>query len=170
MIKLLEIENGVVKPTEHCQMISWLKVIQEKFPENALKIYGYLFYMACPSQENPFFNLPFKDREEVAIKDLEIDFSLEEDEIIEALKRAKELYTSPTLRSYEAITIMLDNLNDYLKNTKVTAGRDGNISSLLRVAKDFNDIRQSFKGVAKDLEAEQQTSVRGAQNTAYDQK
>jgi hypothetical protein len=170
MIKLLEIENGVVKPTEHCQTINWLKVIQEKFPDNALKIYGYIFYMTCPSQENPFFNLPFNHREEIVLKDLEIDFSLEEDEIITALERAKELYTTPTLRSYEAITIMLDNLNDYLKTTKVTAGRDGNITSLLRVAKDFNDIRQSFKGIAKDLEAEQQTSVRGGQNTAYDQQ
>ena len=51
----------------------------------------------------------------------------------------------------------------------VTAGRDGNINSLLRIAKEFDAIRQSYKGVAKDLEAEQQTIVRGGQNLAYDQ-
>ena len=50
MIKLFEIENNVVKPTEHCHMIKWLWVIQKKYPENALKIYAYIFYMACPSQ------------------------------------------------------------------------------------------------------------------------
>jgi hypothetical protein len=64
---------------------------------------------------------------------------------------------------------MLDNLTDYLETTKITAGRDGNINSLVRVAKEFDAIRQSYKGIAKDLEAEQETSVRGGQNLGYDQ-
>ena len=37
------------------------------------------------------------------------------------------------------------------------------------VAKDFDAIRQSFKGAYKDLQDEQQTSVRGGQGLAYDQ-
>ena len=56
-----------------------------------------------------------------------------------------------------------------MENTTVTAGRDGNINSLLKIAKEFDAIRQSFKGVAKDLEAEQESHVRGGQNLGYDQ-
>ena len=47
MIKLLDIENNVVKPTEHCQMITWLKVIQDKnynhlhFNPGAAGVYGF---------------------------------------------------------------------------------------------------------------------------------
>jgi len=125
--------------------------------------------MACPSQENPYFNLPMEIREETVIEDLSIDFSLEEDEIIEALEKATKMYETPTVRAYNGITTMLDNLTEYMSTTAVTAGRDGNINSLLRIAKEFDAIRQSYKGIAKDLEAEQQTHVRGGQQLGYDQ-
>lgn len=169
MIRLFEIENNVVKPTEHCQMIKWLRVIQEKYPENALKIYAYIFYMACPSEENPFFNMQRDLREEVVIRDLEIDFDVEEDEILDALQKAYKMYETPTVRAYNGITTMLDNLTEYMETTAVTAGRDGNINSLLRIAKEFDAIRQSYKGVAKDLAAEQESHVRGGQDLGYDQ-
>ncbi len=169
MIRLLDIENNTVIPTVHCKTIKWLRVIEEKFPDNYLKIYSYIFYMACPSQENPYFNMPADEREETVIADLEIDFSLEEDEIIEALAKAIVMYQTPTVRAYNGITIMLDNLTEYMSTTAVTAGRDGNITALLRIAKEFDAIRQSYKGIAKDLEAEQQAHVRGGQNLGYDQ-
>ena len=108
-------------------------------------------------------------REDVIIDDLSIDFSLEEDEIIEAVDKATKMYQTPTVRSYHSICTMLDNLNEYMATTQVTAGRDGNINSLLRIAKEFDGIRQSFKGVAKDLEAEQESHVRGGQDLGYDQ-
>jgi hypothetical protein len=171
MIRLLEVENNVVKPTEHCQIIKWLKVIQDKWPEHYVQIYAYIFYMSCPSQENPYFNVPFDLREETCIQDVDLpeDFDFEADEIIEAIEKATVLYETPTIRAYKGITTMLDNLTEYMETTKVTAGRDGNINSLLRIAKEFDAIRQSYKGIAKDLEAEQQTIVRGGQNLAYDQ-
>lgn len=169
MIKLLEIENNVVKPTEHCQTIKWLKIIQDKYPDSAIKIYAYIFYMCCPSQENPYFNMQIDLREDVIIDDLDIAFSLEEDEIIEAVEKATKMYETPTVRAYNGITVMLDNLTDYMTTTTVTAGRDGNINSLLKIAKEFDAIRQSYKGVARDLEAEQESHVRGGQQLGYDQ-
>lgn len=169
MIRLFEIENKVVKPTEHCLMLKWTKVIKENHPDNFLKIYAYIFYMTCPSEDNPFFNVPKDIREDVVIKELEIEFSLEIDTVINGLKKASELYETPTVRAYNAISVMLDNLATYMETTEVTAGRDGNINSLLRIAKEFDSIRQSYKGVAKDLAAEQESHVRGGQNLGYDQ-
>jgi hypothetical protein len=169
MIKLLEIENKVVIPTEHCQTISWLKVINDKWPENSLKIYAYIFYTNCASEENPYFHLPIEDREDIIVEDLKIDFSLEEDEIIEAMKKAQKMYETPTLRAYNGIKHALDNIAEYMANTTITDGKDGNISQVRAVAKDFDAIRQSFKGVAKDLETEQEAYVRGGQHLGYDQ-
>ncbi len=169
MIKLLDVENNMVIPTVHCKTIKWLKVIEDNYPKNFIKIYGYIFYMSCPSQENPYFNVPVDNREDLVIDDLDIDFSLEDDEIIEAVKKATVMYQTPTVRAYQGITTMLDNLTDYMSTTQVTAGRDGNINSLLRIAKEFDAIRQSYKGIAKDLEAEQQAHVRGGQELGYDQ-
>lgn len=169
MIKLLEIENKTVKPTEHCHTIKWLKVIMDKWPEDAVKIYAYIFYLACPSEENPYFNLPEQDKEETIIQDLGIEFSLEEDEIIDALNNAIKLYETPTLRAYMGIKMALDNMAEYMGSTTITGGRDGNIAQIRQVAKDFDAIRQSYKGVAKDLEAEQESHVRGGQDLGYDQ-
>jgi hypothetical protein len=169
MIKLLDVENNRVIPTVHCKTIKWLKVIEDNYPKNFIKIYGYIFYMSCPSQENPYFNVPVDNREDLVITDLDIDFSLEDDEILEAVKKATVMYQTPTVRAYQGITTMLDNLTDYMSTTQVTAGRDGNINSLLRIAKEFDAIRQSYKGIAKDLEAEQQAHVRGGQELGYDQ-
>lgn len=170
MIQLLDIEDGVVKATIHCQMISWLKKVNDEFPENHLKIYAYLFYMTCPTEENPYFNLPESTKEDIIINDLEIDFSLDEDSITIALENMKLMYETPTVRAHRAIKTMLDNLSTYMETAKITAGRDGNITALTRVAKDFDGIRQSYKGVLKDLKAEQESQVRGGQDLAYDQQ
>ena len=169
MIRLLEIENNVVKPTEHCYTIKWLNIIQEKWPEDAVQIYAYIFYMACPSEDNPYYNIPFDDRDELIIKDLEIKFDTEEDEINDAVEKAILMYETPSVRAYKGITTMLDNLTEYMETTKISAGRDGNITALLRVAEKFDAIRQSYKGVARDLQAEQKAHVRGDQNLGYDQ-
>ncbi len=169
MIKLFEVENNTIIPTEHCYSIKWLKAIMDNHEESYLKIYAYLFYMCCPSQENPYFNLRWDMREETIINDLDIDFSLEEDDIQIALDKAKAMYETPTVRAYEGIKKALDNIAHYMANTSITDGRDGNIGQIRAVAKDFDSIRQSYKGIVKDLEEEQQINVRGSQQLGYDQ-
>ena len=169
MIKLLDVENNVVKPTVHCQLISWLKAIQDKFPKDALKIYAYLFYMYCYDEENPYLNVVEMDKESLIIQDLKIDFSLEDDVIILAKEKTAKLYETPSLRAYLGIKQALDNLADYMRNTKITGGKDGNIAQIRQVAKDFDDLRQSYKGIAQDLADEQKTSARGGSELAYDQ-
>jgi len=172
MIRLFEIENGVVKATEHCHLIHWLRCIMEKYPEPEihLKMYAYIFYMSCPNQENPYYNVKSSIREDTIRLDIELDFDTEDDMIQIAVANAKNLYETPTVRAHNAISIMLDNMADYMRDAKITAGRDGNITALTRLAKEFDQIRQSYKGVVKDLEAEQQNLVRGGQNLAYDQQ
>lgn len=170
MIKLFEIENNVVKPTVHCYNISWLKVIMDKWPDKAIKIYAYIYYMVVPNDENPYFNYPPELREEILIKDLEIDFDTEEDEILVALEKLEKLYETPTMRAYNGVRTLIENMAEYMETEKITAGRDGNITALIRLAKDFDDIRKSFKGVAQDLAQEQEAIVRGGQELAYDQE
>lgn len=170
MIKLFDIQNGKVIPSEHCYTLSFLKTIIEKFPMDYLKIYSYLFYMTCPSPDlNPFFDVPESDKEELIIKEVDIDFSLDEDEIVNALKMCEKLYQTPTYRAYMGIKTMLDRLARYMETTEIEHGRDGNITALVNAASKFEQIRQSFKGTYRDLMEEQQSQVRGGQNLAYDQ-
>jgi len=170
IVKLFDIQNGKVIPTEHCHTLDFLKDIMDEYPDTYMKIYQYLFYMTCPNPDhNPFFNLPELDKEDIIMEEIGMEESTEDSKIRHALDRCQQMYETPTFRAYMGIKRALDNMATYMANTPITDGRDGNISQIRAVAKDFDAIRQSFKGAYKDLQDEQQTSVRGGQGLAYDQ-
>ena len=56
IVKLFDIQNGELIPTEHCYALGFLKVLMTEYPDTYMQIYKYLFYMTCPNPElNPFF-------------------------------------------------------------------------------------------------------------------
>lgn len=170
MVKIFDIANGAVVPSEHCYTLKDLKAIMENFPDNYIDVYSYIFYMTCPNPElNPFFDVVEHEREELVMRQLNPTFTAEDAVIIKAVKLCHKLYETPTLRSYMGIKKMLDRLAYYMETAPIEAGRDGNIMALVNTAAKFEDIRQSFKGAYKDLMEEQQSTVRGGQNLAYDQ-
>lgn len=169
-VKLFDIQNNKVVPTEHCYTIGSLKKLMDEYPDDYLKIYQYLFYMTCPNPDlNPFFNIAEDDKEEVILEQIDSEFSVEDDSIREALQVCKKLYETPTSRAYNGIKQMLDRLAAYMETTPISHGRDGNINSLVNAAAKFQQIRDSYKGAFKDLEEEQQSRVRGGAGLSYDQ-
>jgi len=170
LIKLFDVQNNVVVPTEHCYTLKALKDIMEEYPDDYLKIYQYLFYMTCPNPDmNPFFYTPDIDKESLIMQQIEGEFSTEDDAVFTALQFCQRMYETPTSRAYKGIASMLDRLARYMEVTTITAGRDGNINSLISAAKNYEAIRQSFKGAYKDLQEEQSSRVRGGIGMAYDQ-
>jgi hypothetical protein len=168
--KLFDIQNGKVIPTEHCYTLKALKDVMNEYPEEHLKIYLYLFYMCCPNPDmNPFFFIPELDKEYIVLKEIEAEFSTEDDTIFAALQFCQKMYETPTSRAYKGIATMLDRLGRYMENTPITHGRDGNFNSLIAAAKNYEAIRQGFKGAYKDLQEEQSSKVRGGIGMAYDQ-
>ena len=95
--------------------------------------------------------------------------SLDCPKIMYALDKCAQLYETPTFRAYKGIKSMIDKLANYMENTQIEHGRDGNINSLVSAAKNFDAIRQSFKGAYNDMKEEQKSTVRGGQGLAYDQ-
>lgn len=171
MIRLFDVENNRVVPTEHCYNIKFLKDIMDAYPENYLKVYSYVFYMTCKNPDlNPFFNLSEEIKEDFILKEVDADFSTDDDLIIEAVRKCGIMYETPTSRAYVGIQTMLDKLAKYMTDAPITVGRDGNINSLLKAAKDYQDIRASFKAAYQDLKEEQQSHFRGGAGMAYDQK
>lgn len=170
MIRLFDIQNGKVVPTEHCYTLKSLKDIMDEYGEECTKIYAYIFYMTCPNPDlNPFFDVPEAEKEELILREIDADFSTDDDLVDNAIKVCKKLYETPTYRAYAGIKSMLDRLAKYMETTEIEHGRDGNITALVNAAAKFEAIRQSFKGTLRDLEEEQQSQVRGGQNLAYDQ-
>jgi hypothetical protein len=170
MVRLFDISNGKVIPSEHCYTLKFLKDILEEYPDEHIQILSYLFYMTCPNPDmNPFFDVPEEDKEHFILKEVDADFSLDDAKISHALMMCKKMYETPTYRAYEGIKIFLDNMAKSMKTETLTFGRDGSAPALLRMAEKYDGVRQSFKGVYRDLMEEQQSSVRGGQNLAYDQ-
>lgn len=170
MVRLFDISNGKVIPTEHCYTLKFLKNIMDGFPEEYLKIYQYLFYMTCPNPDlNPFFHFLESDKESVILDEIDAEFSTDDPVITIGLQLCKKMYETETSRAYYGIKTALDNMATFMATEKPTSGRDGSATALLRIAERFDQVRQSFKGVYKDLIEEQQSSVRGGQNLAYDQ-
>jgi hypothetical protein len=169
MIRLFDIQGGKVVPTEHCYTLKSLKDIMDEYGEESSKIYAYIFYMTCPNPDlNPFFDVPEAEKEELILREIDADFSTDDDLVDNAIKVCKKLYETPTYRAYAGIKSMLDRLAKYMETTEIEHGRDGNITALVNAAAKFEAIRQSFKGTLRDLEEEQQSQVRGGQNLAYD--
>ena len=170
MIRLFDVQNGKVTPSEHCYTLKFLKDIMDSHPDEYLRIYTYLFYMTCPNPDlNPFFDVPEQDKEELILKEVDADFSTDDPQITHALAMCNKLYETPTYRAYHGIKIFLDNMARSLATEQLTFGRDGSSPALLRMAERYDEVRQSFKGVYRDLMEEQQSSVRGGQRLAYDQ-
>lgn len=170
LIKLFDIQNDKVVPTEHCYTLKFLKDIMEAFPETYLNVYQYLFYMTCPNPDlNPFFNLPEHEKEDMIVEEIQMEESSEDELIQMALIKCQKLYETPTYRAYRGIKSMLDRLARYMEVTAIEHGRDGNINSLVNAASKFENIRNSYKGAFNDMKQEQQSSVRGGQGLAYDQ-
>jgi len=171
MIKLFDLQNGKIVPTEHCYTLSFLKDIMDTYPDLHINIYTYLFYMTCPNPDgNPYFNMPEDEKEQIILQDIRAEFSTEDDLIITALAKCKLMYETPTVRAFRGISSMLDRLAIYMEKTPISHGRDGNITALVSAAKNFEGIRSSFKGAYKDLLEEQQSRTRGGGELAYDQK
>jgi len=170
MVRLFDVQNGKVIPSEHCYTIKSLKDIIDNHPDQHLQIFAYLFYMTCPNPDmNPFFDVPETDKEEIILKEVDADFSTDDEYVYAGLQLCKKLYETPTYRAYQGIKVALDNMATFMATEKPTSGRDGSATALLRIAERFDQVRQSFKGVYRDLMEEQQSSVRGGQNLAYDQ-
>lgn len=170
MIRLFDILNSKVVPSEHCYTINSFKEIIETYPEESSNIFAYIFYLSCPNPDlNPFFDVPEVDKEELIRREVGGEFDSDDELITNALEVAKKLYETPTVRAYMGIKTMLDRLAKYMETTDIEHGRDGNITALINAASKFEAIRQSFKGILRDLQEEQQSTVRGGQNLAYDQ-
>ena len=170
IVRLFDIQNGKVVPSEHCYTMKFLKRIMENYPDTYNKVYQYQFYMTCPDPDlNPFFNLPEHEKEDIIIDEIELEESVEDANIRYGVEMCEKLYQTPTFRAYIGIKSMLDRLARYMEVTPIEHGRDGNINSMVNAAAKFEQIRNSYKGAFHDIKKEQESRVRGGQGLAYDQ-
>ena len=156
IVRLFDVQNGKVIPTEHCYTLEFLKDLMEEYPDTYMSVYQYLFYMSCPNPDlNPFFNLPEHEKEDIIVEQVGLEESTEDSKIRYSLDMCRKLYETPTYRAYVGIKSMLDRLARYMETTQIEHGRDGNINSLVNAAAKFEQIRNSYKGGGAGLAYDQ---------------
>lgn len=170
-IKLFTVLNGEIIPTEHCYALKSLKDVIDNFSEGKqyLRVFKYLFYLYCPDPDlNPCFHLHVDEKENFISREVEVDFSLEDEFVVAANTCVRELYETELSRAFYGIKTAVDNMAYVMATVRPTFGRDGSATAILQIAKNFDAVRQSYKGVYKDLMEEQKSRVRGEQRLAYD--
>lgn len=164
-IRLFEIENGIVKASEHCYTIDAFKQIMKEYPKDHNKIFAFYHYMCCLNdEENPFANTPEADKEELILKEVSGDFSTDEEMIYNGLQLCKKLYSTPTAEAYLDIKIALEKLGKYMRLSPITDGRDGNVMAILRVAEKYDEVCKSFESRYRAFKEENSRQARGGQN------
>ena len=94
LIKLFDIQNGKVVPSEHCYTLKSLKAIMDEYPDTYLSVYQYVFYMTCPDPDlNPFFNMPEHEKEDLIIEEIGFEESSEDGKIRHATYHASNTIT-----------------------------------------------------------------------------
>lgn len=162
LIKLFDIENDKVVPTEHCYTLKFLKDIIDAYPKNYLKIFAYLQYMSSWNpDDNPYLAMKEEDREESVLEDIGCDFSTEDDLIQEALKKCQRMTELPSGRLWLRGKQMLDKVDKFLEMTELTTGKDGSIKDVLATYKDFNRLNEEYNKGYKAFLEDIRMNIRG---------
>jgi hypothetical protein len=171
LVRIFDMENGKIIPTVHCYTLKSLKAIIEAYPESYMPMLQYVFYKTCPDpDQNPFFNLPEIDKEELILQEVGADFSTDDPILQEAIAFCDKLYDTPTKRAYRGLKIFMDKIALFFENQSLSTGRDGSLAPMVAAAKNYSDLRASFKDVEKDYKDEIKELARGDSYTAYDQR
>lgn len=166
MIRIFDVEDGVVKINENCLLIPELKSIVTAYPEGYIPALSYVYFMSAP--ESPYGNLPEEEKQQVISDDVKGNFGLEDEIITVALDKLKKLYETPTMRYYEAVKKSMDNLSVFLNTEKVKSGKDGNIEAIDRIQSNAGKKIKAFKELEKAVDDEIKVAMRGkAQSGMY---
>lgn len=171
-IELFEKSGDKLIPTKHCYAIEWLKAIIDNYPEEEyMKIFKYLQYMTCPyPDKNPFFNTSYSAREEVVVKAIAFDMSLDDNLIVNAREELTALYDDTMAKAYKAMRSGVEQLSEYMEKQPITDGRDSNFDNKIKAMEKFPKLRENFEKIENAyLESLKVVRVRGEQDLAYDQ-
>lgn len=157
----IQADKVIVNP--HVLNIPELKLVYEK---HGLIAINYVYYMSHPMS-------PYKDYDEdikqtKVYEDYKGKYKPSSLEIVKAIDKVKEMYTTPKLRYYEGQKAMLDRLSNYLKNSPLDDdNQEGNFDKVIKLFEKADKILASFDSAEKAKNEE----IKGRGNTklAYDQ-
>ena len=167
-IKIFDISDGILIVNDECHLIPELKAVLEYYLD-PIPALSYLHFMYDPA--SAYNNRPSDEKEEDILEDYPGEYTTEDEVIINAARKLKKLYTTPTLQFYLDTKVLLEKLGKYGRENEVTSGKDGNYSAMQSQIKSVGKTIEEFKKledtVQREIE-EMNMSVRGNKRTAFD--
>jgi hypothetical protein len=165
--KIFDIEDGKIIINEHILSIPELREVYDYY-EDPISALQFLRHMVDP--EGPYNQLDEVEKEEAILYDFPGDYSTEDDVVINALKKLKDLNTSETYRYYLANKDLLDKLSRYAVNVDVTDGKNGNLAELIALVKSTGKTIQEYNILKKETEKElKKLKMIGNGHSSYDE-
>ena len=164
MVKIFDIKDRKVVINPEILLIPELKAVVERY-EDPIQPLGFLYFLLSP--ESPYAHIPEEEKESFLKKEYYGQYSTQDKEMIDARSKLEELWFSPTIRYFKKVKKGLEKLGDYLENTEITEGRDGNLAQFRQAIKDAGSLIHQFKQLEKAVE-EETLRMKGNAKRAYD--
>lgn len=166
---IFDIEKNKVIINANCLLIPELKAVYEKY-KNPIPAFSYLYYRYSP--KSAYINVPEEEKDDIIMEDFPGEYTLEDDVMINASKKLKTLYITPTYQYYLDNKMLLEKLGKFARDANITTGRDGNIGAFIsqvrNVGKTISEFKILEKVVLQEL-SETNNKIRGNKKLAYDQ-
>lgn len=177
MGKLYEIENiskknPIIKPKPECYIIKPLKTIIDTYPEDSGKIMAFLHFMnSYRPDDNPYADVPYDEREEDILRDLDLDIDTSNPIIKDALLCVQKKYETTFYILFTGIKEYLNKMGKKLKLLEPTMdGKDANSANVRMFIKEYSAMSINFKSAFRDFDEEAGNSRnKGGGRSAYDE-
>ncbi len=156
MNKILTIDKGRVVVNEVVLGVPEFETLYNDFIEKygedvANNAFKYLHFMY--EEESPYFNIKEDEREDAIKADFGKGFKPSHElSFINAERKMQKLCNGPVHRFLSSLRISMDKISDYLSNTEVIGGKDGNFGEIIaahqkgkEVIKNYNSVESDFK-------------------------
>ena len=167
MIKLFEIREDGIFPTEFCHTNIYFKGVLEEYGVNAGKVFAYFHYMcSMNTEDNPYYNYPDEERKEIIIRNVCPLIDVDDPLIQECLEQTQKLYETPTYRVHKGFKRALDKLGVALNFVYISLDKlDGNTGELQKASKLYKDLMIDYKSSYKEMQEEMGlTEARGGRD------
>lgn len=164
MVKIFDINEGIVAINVNCLLIPELKAIYDHY-EDPIPVLGYVHFMTDP--RSPYGNLPDEEKEARILEDYDSDYTPDDEPVYKAVEKMKKLYETPSMRGRRRALNAFDNLSLYIEKASITEGKDSNLTGIVNTLKSMRTINKELRALEQDVEEE--LRIRGQGAIGYDE-
>lgn len=164
MVKIFDINEGIIVINTNCLLIPELKKISEIY-KDPIPVLGYIHYMSDPL--SAYANLPEDEKEERVLQDYPGDYTPDDEAVYKAVEKMRVLYETPSMLLLKQAKAGLKTLGDYLAKASISDGKDSNLPGFQNALKSIGKINQEYKVLERDVQEE--LRIRGQGAIGYDE-